>query len=60
MKAEILRKELEFSEDAKYYADKEYVTNSMLSLLNKSPQHLQMYLNLFLLLVHMYLQRKLL
>ena len=45
MKAEILRKELEFSEDAKYYADKEYVTNSMLSLLNKSPQHLQMYFN---------------
>ena len=45
MKAEILRKELEFLEDAKYYADKEYVTNSMLSLLNKSPQHLQMYFN---------------
>jgi len=45
MKTEILRKELEFTDDDKYYADKEYVSNSMLSLLNKSPQHLQMHLN---------------
>ena len=36
-----LKAELIFCDDDKYYADREYVSNSMLSLLNKSPQHLQ-------------------
>lgn len=45
MKVDTLRKELELSDDENYYSDTTHVTNSMLSLLNKSPQHLQMYLN---------------
>ena len=40
-KDEILKAELILSDDEIYYSDKEYVSNSMLSLLNKSPQHLQ-------------------
>ncbi len=36
-----LKHELDFSDDNLYYSDKEFVSNSMLSLLNKSPQHLQ-------------------
>jgi len=36
-----LKTELILSDDEKYYADREHVSNSMLSLLNKSPQHLQ-------------------
>ena len=38
---EVLRSELILSDDEAYYSDKQYVSNSMLSLLNKSPQHLQ-------------------
>ena len=36
-----LKYELELSDDNVYYSDTKFVTNSMLSLLNKSPQHLQ-------------------
>tara|TARA_R110000744_G_scaffold18096_1_gene48720 strand:+ start:1620 stop:2399 length:780 start_codon:yes stop_codon:yes gene_type:complete len=35
---------LRFGEDKEYYSDNEYVTNSMLGLLNKSPQHLLQYM----------------
>ncbi|MBC8295900.1 MAG: PD-(D/E)XK nuclease-like domain-containing protein, partial [Pelagibacterales bacterium] len=38
-----LKNLLKFGEDKNYYADKEYITNSMLGMLNKSPQHLQRY-----------------
>tara|TARA_R100000734_G_scaffold19149_2_gene18631 strand:- start:7226 stop:7993 length:768 start_codon:yes stop_codon:yes gene_type:complete len=34
-----------FSDDREYYADNSYVTNSMLSKLNKGPEHLQHYLD---------------
>ena len=40
---EKLKLELEFEDDNKYYDDTDYITNSMLSLLNKSPQHLEMH-----------------
>lgn len=36
-----LKSLLKFGEDKEYYSDNEFLTNSMLSLLNKSPQHLQ-------------------
>ena len=36
-----LKYELALSDDNVYYSDKDFVSNSMLSLLNKSPQHLQ-------------------
>jgi len=36
-----LKHELILSDDKVYYSDTNFVTNSMLSLLNKSPQHLQ-------------------
>lgn len=35
---------LRFGDDTEYYSDNEYVTNSMLGLLNKSPQHLLRYM----------------
>ena len=35
---------LKFGDDTEYYSDNEYVTNSMLGLLNKSPQHLLQYM----------------
>jgi len=35
---------LKFGDDTEYYSDNEYVTNSMLGLLNKSPQHLLRYM----------------
>ena len=34
---------VKFKTDEEYYADREYVTNSQLGYLNRSPQHLQMY-----------------
>lgn len=36
---------LRFGEDKEYYSDTEYITNSMLGFLDKSPQNLQMYLD---------------
>ena len=36
---------IRFADDQEYYADNSYVTNSMLSKLNKGPEHLQHYLN---------------
>ena len=38
---------LRFGEDKEYYSDNEFVTNSMLGLLNKSPQHLLAYMQGF-------------
>lgn len=35
---------LRFKDDNQYYSDNEYVTNSMLGMLNKSPQHLLRYM----------------
>ena len=40
-KEDKLKHELRLSDDNVYYSDRDFVTNSMLSLLNKSPQHLQ-------------------
>ncbi len=36
---------IRFDDDKEYYADNSYVTNSMLTKLNKGPGHLQHYLN---------------
>ena len=36
---------IRFADDQEYYADNSYVTNSMLSKLNKGPEHLQHYLD---------------
>ncbi len=36
---------IEFEDENVYYSDKEYITNSMLGRLDKSPQHLQRYLD---------------
>jgi len=36
---------IRFTDDREYYADNSYVTNSMLSKLNKGPEHLQHYID---------------
>jgi len=36
---------MDFDDDNTYYSDREFITNSMLGRLDKSPQHLQMYLD---------------